>query len=846
MSLHDELWAWAKGLPEWQSDLLRRVLIGSAGPAHDEEVLAHLLAVCGGPPASIGCVRTSEADLPTTPAGAAVRLESLSALENVGALEKLQTLTFAKTGLTLVYGDNGSGKSSYSRVLKASCRSRGTTKVLPNAYETPAADAIPRATLKFEIGTVPAIHVWSENGMPHSALKRVSVFDSESARHYIGERGTVAYQPVELDLLTRLADEQIRLAKVLSGKAAALKASAPQFGELPKETAARALVDGITFKTTIGEIDAFTTLSAEGEARRLELVQRVAELERHDPLKIASARRAHAVRIRKAATWLDEMQAGVSAQAIQGWNDIQVQLKIAEDGIAAFASKSGSSTFLGIGSESGTAMWNAASSFALLHPQTKSDCPLCLQALSSSAVERFDGFKQFVTGALQASLGDLRVKHSEAKKRIEAAAVQNEAALDALATLLQDAPLLAESAATLRRFVTARAVTMLQAPSMPSSQGADFPPNPADAMRARANGLDAEALALEKGDVTASKHKLKLELAELNGRVALGLRRTDVETAIRLAKEVDLLRMVHGLLRTQQLTSKQTEWVDAAITGALRAAIVVELGELQLETVAIRLDSKGRKGETEIALGLENQKLGKPGQILSEGEQRAVALAFFLAELRVGSSDGPLVVDDPVSSLDHERREHVATRLVEAARTRQVVVFTHDIVFAMALKEGCEKCTVPVEERLIHRLDESVVGVIRDGLPWKAADLKKRRGVLAQRLQALTALETKDPDSYLFGVKLWFGLLRDCWEQSVEEKLFAGVVRRFGQGVQTQQLDRVRVSPEIIATVNEGMTTASAFVHDAAAAKNVVPPKAERLKEELKKFEAFLESFPKN
>jgi wobble nucleotide-excising tRNase len=59
-------------------------------------------------------------------------------------------------------------------------------------------------------------------------------------------------------------------------------------------------------------------------------------------------------------------------------------------------------------------------------------------------------------------------------------------------------------------------------------------------------------------------------------------------------------------------------------------------------------------------------------RVFSEGERTAIALACFLAELRLGSDPSGLIFDDPVSSLDHNVREHVARRLVAAANERQV------------------------------------------------------------------------------------------------------------------------------------------------------------------------------
>lgn len=51
-------------------------------------------------------------------------------------------------------------------------------------------------------------------------------------------------------------------------------------------------------------------------------------------------------------------------------------------------------------------------------------------------------------------------------------------------------------------------------------------------------------------------------------------------------------------------------------------------------------------------------------KVFSEGERTAIALACFLAELRLADDSSGLIFDDPVSSLDHNVREYVARRLV--------------------------------------------------------------------------------------------------------------------------------------------------------------------------------------
>lgn len=54
-----------------------------------------------------------------------VILSKISNIDNVNALSKTCELEFAQKGLTIVYGDNGSGKSSYVSILKHACNTRG-------------------------------------------------------------------------------------------------------------------------------------------------------------------------------------------------------------------------------------------------------------------------------------------------------------------------------------------------------------------------------------------------------------------------------------------------------------------------------------------------------------------------------------------------------------------------------------------------------------------------------------------------------------------------------------------------------------------------------------------------
>jgi ABC-type hemin transport system ATPase subunit len=108
-----------------------------------------------------------------------------------------------------------------------------------------------------------------------------------------------------------------------------------------------------------------------------------------------------------------------------------------------------------------------------------------------------------------------------------------------------------------------------------------------------------------------------------------------------------------------------------AIWEHLRQQSSVELGDIQLlgsgtnrrVTLDVKVDGVGG-----AALG-----------VMSQGELHSLALSLFLPRATLPESPFRFVViDDPVQSMDPSRVDGLARALEETAKSRQVVVFTHD------------------------------------------------------------------------------------------------------------------------------------------------------------------------
>ncbi len=160
---------------------MRRILQNSILSDNDLEELYGLILL-GGKDLEAKAKPLLEEHLPPEQiSGAPVFLESISDVEGVNNLAENQELKFALSGLTVVYGDNGAGKSGYTRILKNACRARHRATVLPNVFSSGQTAQI-SALLKYSKGQSNGNEFdWQNSDTVHPELANISVFDRECA-----------------------------------------------------------------------------------------------------------------------------------------------------------------------------------------------------------------------------------------------------------------------------------------------------------------------------------------------------------------------------------------------------------------------------------------------------------------------------------------------------------------------------------------------------------------------------------------------------------------------------------------------------------------------------------------
>lgn len=250
---------WSADLPAWQRDTLRRLCSQTKLEAVD---IAALVSICKAIDQGIPLDATHVRD--PAASHAVVTLGALHGLSNVNALAPGERLSFGKTGLTVIYGDNGAGKSGYARVLKQLCRARSPKGdgILPNIYA--ATNSTPVASIDFLIGGQKRSATWTQGTPADAMLSAVSVFDSRTANVHVENTNDLAYTPLPLRILAGLAQACQDVKAKLAAEIKALQDQTPAVLSKPDckpDTTVGKLIAGLSGKIKPEAVDKLAGLT---------------------------------------------------------------------------------------------------------------------------------------------------------------------------------------------------------------------------------------------------------------------------------------------------------------------------------------------------------------------------------------------------------------------------------------------------------------------------------------------------------------------------------------------------------------------------------------------------------
>ena len=851
-----EIVQWSVDRPLWQRDALRRLVTN--GPLHSEDIaelsqlcksghgLAERLTATPLKPLHIGSTGVESQP---------VVLQSLRHHSGVNALAHNQTIEFGPS-LTVVYGANAAGKSGYTRILKRACRARGAEEILGNVVSG-TAPGRPSATIAFRVGDQSADFLWNDDDTPPNPnLSRVSVFDRHCASVYVSQRTDVAFRPLGLDLFDKLSAACETVKKALEKERNALESQGHPTLSVAPGTTVHDLVRNLTSLTDPDSVRELASLSVAETDRHRDMQRRLRDLESDDPGKIA---RTLELRVNRLETLLARVRTvldALSDPSIDRLFAARDESEETREVVEALRLKTLEQQPLpNTGSAAWRSLWEAARQFSMVDaypdhsfPHTGEDslCVFCQQELSDQALQRLTQFNEFVESTAQSEHSAAAARYRTVSAGLHELVLLDDAVNETLDELQIDAQDIAAKAQAFLGHAETRRNAVLGA----LAGGLPRPQNGAQLFFDTAllvvhiDDLRDRVRQLREPNQQRAIKELQNEVSELDARKLLARDIDQVLRAIERKKRIAAYQLCIEETRTNAITRKSSEVTKRAVTEQLAMAFGTELEALRFRHVEVRMvDSGGSRGSLYHKLQLRRAPGVDVSKIVSEGEARCLSIASFFAELCTAADRSAILFDDPVSSLDHHWRENVAKRLVAEARDRQVIVFTHDIVFLLALAQKAEELDVGLQHQYLRR-DLVGAGLSSRRLPWAAMKVKDRIGHLKDLQQAAEKVyRTGDREQYERDAQFIYGLLRAAWERGFEEVLLSGTVERYRNSVQTQQAQQLAdICEADCRALDAGMTKSSRWLpgHDQAPAENAPIPDPQEIDDDIKALEDWI------
>lgn len=784
-----------------------------------------------------------------------LRLVNVSEVMGIENLAPRQPLTFGAGNLTVIYGHNGSGKSSYARILKKASGKPRATALKPNVFQATPAQSKCKIT-HLLVGGQPVTTEWQANAQAIDALRAIDIFDSDEAYHYLSKESAATYTPSTVAMFEKLAAACDKIKITLQAEQSQLVSALPAIPQNLVQTQPAQQYKTLSAKIADSAVQQLVSWT-DDDARKLnELNER---LKVTDPAALAAQKRATKKQVAQIANDLKGGYQAYCAEGLQKIRALQGTAK-AKRKIAVEAAQVKSAKLEGVGSDTWRALWEAAKSYSqTAYPEQAfpvtddSRCVLCQQELAPDAQQRLRDFETFVQSKLEAEAGSAEALYKQALNALpevpsaiqintqcEAAGLTNEDWEDYFSNFWKSA-------------LQVRNSLMAGEANDPASPVQDVEEN-VDKLRNHYAELESQAVQHEKDAkdfdrAQAAKDKNTLEAKQWISQQSVAV----FHEVTRLKKYQDYENWKR-LANSRNISTKSSEIAEKIVTQAYVDRFNQELKQLGATRIKVKLvKTRTERGKVLHQLCLQGAVDGQamPDSVLSEGERRIIALAAFLADVTAKPIAAPFIFDDPISSLDHDFEWSVAKRLAELAQTRQVLVFTHRLSLYGAMEEVARKIGEEWRTKnLYQHCIESYGGT--SGHPANqdasVANTKTANNILITRLDdAKRAGNASGAAAYFALAQGICSDFRKLIERTIEDDMLNQVVRRHRRSIQTDNRLSVLtcISPADCTFFDGLMTKYSCFEHSQSTETPVVIPGEFELRVDLEALKTWRESFKK-
>lgn len=798
---------WANNGDEWVRHLAGRVLATGKAVSDDDVVYAiELFRQAKGlakrtlptePELAVEDV-TDDADVPLS-------ITRLSGVTGVNALVAGAVIE-PHEGLTILYGENGTGKTGYSRIFKALAGSRTADEILGNISATD--DSPIAAALEYAVGDAVAELAWSGE-FSVAPFTRMSIFDSPAVNFHVDDDLDYVYVPTVLSLFNHVTAgiRQVQL-HFEDHRKELVKASPSLLARFPKDDVVHPEIESLGAATDLAGLKARVVAGPDNEQQVEDLQTTIGALQSNSlSITLGNLQRQQRVLAQAAA-----IQRQLAAFDGAAYNASLIKLAELKADRESFRTTFFAEADLPVepdDSWEGFIAQGADYEKHLIASEAHDDsrCLYCRQPLDEAARALVAKYSDFLLDKVGQDI------KAEQRTILTLGRVLVGTQADELHAYVKEFAEQDERPVFFDRLLTIDTALTDAEAAVASSSAVDLTTLAVvgpllESLADDVKTIDAVVTATH-GQVTNRESILrdkKKELLDLQVGVQLGKSWAEIEAAVGRAKEADklglLAKRIPPVLRA--LTDLAKNASDQLVNESFDALFNEECEALRAPI--LKVEFIGRQGKAQRRKVLSGKH--RPSKVLSEGEQKVLAMADFLAEARLSGISAPVIFDDPVSSLDHRRIDEVADRVARLAEQTQVIVFTHDVLFAAALIARFEKTK---RCRFYQISDEGGKGKVTpaSGPRWDSI------GELAKKVNVTIETARKEQgDARDALVRTGYGWLRSWCEVFTEMELLKGVTQRYQPNVRMTTLADINIAelPDAIETVTRLFEDACRYI----------------------------------
>ncbi|HGF8193336.1 TPA: AAA family ATPase [Enterococcus faecium] len=764
----------------------------------------------------------------------------VSNITGVNALSSKESLSVGSQ-ITLIYGENGTGKSGYTRLLNNAFLSRGDKNIISNIYSNINEEV--SATFYFTDQTGNQISINFPKEKNRSLFNGVAVFDTVSAMTDLTKENEISFAPIEFGFFEDFMTGFVYVKNSLEADIRKLQVENPFIIYFKEQTSIKELVLSLNKNTDLKYLKQKVKPSENLENNYKEKMNRQSTLLGLNVNKKVAEYNQYKNNLKQLEEKIERLNEKFSLNRLEKTKELlasKVDLeKICDkEGLKQFKEDN---IYL-LGSTEWKNFIQAADTYYGEIDKEIDHCIFCGQSLEH--VQLIDKYWKFLSSAAEKNLSMANnniIKIKEDFLSLGTKLIVNGSKLeewlkeeypDCLRVILE-AELKFEK---MKNNIVGNIDSMTLDFQIDSSAISTNSFNDIyKQLNQKITGLNQEKVISELKEIKKFEEEYN-DIQKLRGLL------TEIDDYILNLRWVDKARRINP--STNRITTFQNQLFKKYVTQEYIDNFKEECKNLQTNFSA-QIVQRGRKGTTLSKLTVQGKK---PIEILSEGEQRSIALANFMAETKLNPNNNCLVFDDPVSSLDHKRREAISMRLVEEAKYKQIVILTHDITFLLSIQQCCDKNNVSYQTTTLRKL-QNEAGYVQNNVPWIGMTVKKRISYLRNELQSIEKVykllqsgNIDKQEEYEKSAKLWCEQLRETWERMIEEVLFNNSVQRFSPAIQTQRLKNALFTKDLYQEVENGMSNCSNWVHDRAARLGEAIPNPDELLEYLEACNSFQKS----